>query len=154
MDVVAEGNGLLQLHQGNVPVQVLPPVVPGVDVDLFQHGYLFNVSLIPAETPREKWRSCRFTQQGAGNCLPLGSGRQGVLQATREGIGLAPAVVAPWPFLPGPKAVQGFGVRQSGGQGQGHRLHTLVQTDSLFGDSHMGHILVLEGPGDRQVSPP
>lgn len=47
VDVVAEVDRLLELQQGYVTVQVFPPVVPGVDVDLFQHGDLLNASLIP-----------------------------------------------------------------------------------------------------------
>ena len=63
MDIFGEADGLLELQQGDVPVQVLPPVVPGVDVDLFQHGDLFNLSLIAVQTPAEK-RSCRPPNEG------------------------------------------------------------------------------------------
>lgn len=64
VDVFGEADGLLELQQGDVPVQVLPPVVPGVDVDLFQHGDLFNLSLIAVQTPAEKRRSCRPPNEG------------------------------------------------------------------------------------------
>lgn len=51
MNIVAKRNGLLELEQSDVTVQIFPPVVSGVDVDLFQHGDLFNVPLIPVQTP-------------------------------------------------------------------------------------------------------
>lgn len=57
MNIVAKGHGLLELEQGNVTVQVLSPVVSGVNVDLFQHGDLFNVPLIPVQTPTKKPRA-------------------------------------------------------------------------------------------------
>lgn len=51
MNIVAKRNGLLELEQSDVTVQIFPPVVSGMDVDLFQHGDLFNVPLIPVQTP-------------------------------------------------------------------------------------------------------
>lgn len=89
MDVGAEGDGLLELQQGNVAVQHVPPVVPGVNVDLLQHGDLFNASLIPAQTPKEKQGSHKpprkwhqFLEEG--NCLPSRSGSQGDQQVVSE----------------------------------------------------------------------
>lgn len=54
MNIVAKRNGLLELEQSDVTVQIFPPVVSGVDVDLFQHGDLFNVPLIPVQTPNSE----------------------------------------------------------------------------------------------------
>lgn len=84
VDVVAEGNGLPELQQGDVAVQDIPPVVPGVDVDLFQHGDLFNASLIPGQTPTEEGEAISHLVSSLGqqspekeNCLPSRSGSQG-----------------------------------------------------------------------------
>lgn len=81
MNIVAERHRLFEFEQGDVSVQVLPPVVSGVNVYLFQHGDLFNVPLIPVQIPTEKSRAVDppvrtlSSLRKVTHCLPWDSGR-------------------------------------------------------------------------------
>lgn len=53
MDVVTQAYGFLQEHQCNITVQVLFPVVLGMDDYFIQLGYFLCVPLISETSPRE-----------------------------------------------------------------------------------------------------
>lgn len=88
--VFGELDGPLELQQGDVPVQILLPVVPGVDVDLSRHGDLFNLPLIPVQTPAEKKEKLQATQ--GGRQVPQG-GKLPALRGQKSG--------KQWPAPPG-----------------------------------------------------
>lgn len=102
MNIVAKRYRFLELQQGDVTVQVLPPVVSGVDVDLFQHGDLFNVPLIPVQTPTERPRA---VGPPVRTLSPL---RKVTVCPQSLGGRMTPSLAALWQLPPSPISTWGF----------------------------------------------
>lgn len=102
MNIVAKRYGFLELEQSDVTIQILPPVVSGVDVDLFQHGDLFNVPLIPVQTPAERPRAVGLPVR---TLSPL---RKVTVCPQSLGGSMTSSLAAFWQLPPNPISTWGF----------------------------------------------